>query len=1038
MSHQPGLSQNPHVERRRRITTRLLLGTVFVVLSLPAMWPFMSMGLTFSADGLLHVLRTAMLVTYRQEGMFFPRWMPDLVLGYGYPLISFYGSATYYLASLFVFLGVDPAQALLLTFVTLLLLAGGGMYLLVFHLVEDTDGWKRHAAAMVGAVAYLYAPYLLINTYARGAVAEVGAQMLLPWILWFLRRIFYASNPTPYTLGFALSAALLALTHNISLLFMPPMIVAFGLAVIWQARPLHRALPQRIGVALLAGAGGLGVSAFFWLPLLLERSNLADTAFAIAARYIGENTWTLWNFLELSWFYKYSTAIPFQLGTVQLLLATLGFLMLPRRTTEWWALLAILLVACLMISTWTLPLWLNSQILLIAQFPWRLLAVASLPLAIFPAGIVLRVQQRWAALVVSLMLIGIIIISQRPSATYFAPLLNQPVSIGRPATAQFEFQTNAFGTSSSSEFLPRWAGQNLFGMIENLTVATAPILDIQLQTATLVQIEAVITTTQTVDLNVTNFYFPGWSATIDGQPAQLRPDPERGMQTLTLPVGVHQIIISEKGTPQQQKAGLLSLFTLATLTIGVWWKGAQWRRLAVVPALCVLAGVFAILQPAPRPDTWRSATTPIARDSLELLGYRYQVEEEHLLHIFPYWLVHKPTDSKVSWQIVDAGGRVLTELSSDAFFNTLQLGSIPALTIFDDAYQLTLPPGLAAGEYELRVAVGPSTLDQIPSFFTAGTLQLPDVSEVAPLEMNALDFRFGTNVVLDGWSMRVDGRSATGSEAVPLLLRADQIIEYTLYWRAEGAVEENYHGFVHLLDHAQQAVRQQDKTAGSLLAPARLWNPFCVQPDTYRFVIDDAMPGGIYRPTIGLYRFATDGQRLPITNAKGQIIGSEFALPLIKVLSETLVTPEQPVNTRLGEWGELEGFSMTSSSNLAPGDVVTLTLVCKALAPASVDYTRFLHVYDPVRGMAAQHDAPPLEGGNPTTLWVAGERIVESVALKIAADAQPGEYTIWFGMYDPSNGQSAPLSGRTGKPEPNNQLLLTTVYVVSGDAQRKP
>ena len=133
------------------------------------------------------------------------------------------------------------------------------------------------------------------------------------------------------------------------------------------------------------------------------------------------------------------------------------------------------------------------------------------------------------------------------------------------------------------------------------------------------------------------------------------------MQTLTLPVGVHQIIISEKGTPQQQKAGLLSLFTLATLTIGVWWKGAQWRRLAVVPALCVLAGVFAILQPAPRPDTWRSATTPIARDSLELLGYRYQVEEEHLLHIFPYWLVHKPTDSKVSWQIVDAGGMVKHE-----------------------------------------------------------------------------------------------------------------------------------------------------------------------------------------------------------------------------------------------------------------------------------------------------------------------------------------------------------------------------------------
>ena len=33
----------------------------------------------------------------------------------------------------------------------------------------------------------------------------------------------------------------------------------------------------------------------------------------------------------------------------------------------------------------------------------------------------------------------------------------------------------------SVEFLPRWAGQNLFGMIKNLTVVTASILNIQLQ-----------------------------------------------------------------------------------------------------------------------------------------------------------------------------------------------------------------------------------------------------------------------------------------------------------------------------------------------------------------------------------------------------------------------------------------------------------------------------------------------------------------------------------------------------------------------------
>ncbi|MFN3333617.1 MAG: hypothetical protein ACK47M_14005, partial [Caldilinea sp.] len=212
---------------------------------------------------------------------------------------------------------------------------------------------------------------------------------------------------------------------------------------------------------------------------------------------------------------EYSTAIPFQLGVVQVLLAAVGFVTLPRRTAEWWALLAIALAAALMISAWALPLWLNSDMLLIAQFPWRLLAVVSLPLAIFPAGIVLRVRLRWTTLAVSLALIGVIIASQRPTATAFTPLLNQPVAIGRAAAAQFEFQTNAYGTSSSSEFLPRWAGSNLFGDADANAVLT-PRPEIRLEIASPVVMEAVVTTTAPIDLNVTNFYFPGWSATIDG------------------------------------------------------------------------------------------------------------------------------------------------------------------------------------------------------------------------------------------------------------------------------------------------------------------------------------------------------------------------------------------------------------------------------------------------------------------------------------------------------------------------------------------
>ncbi len=999
-----------------------LLTAAFLLFALPAMWPFTQVGLTLSADGMLHVLRTALLSIHQHEGVLYPRWMPDLVLGYGYPLLSFYGPATYYLASLFVLFGADPALALLLTFVTLLLLAGAGAYLLVYDLADGAEGWRRRAAAMVGAVAYVYAPYLLINVYARGAVAEVGAQMLLPWMLWFLRRIFYAANPTPAALGFALSTALLAVTHNISLSSMPPMIVLYGLAVIWQARTLPYPLGRRVGVALLAGAAALGVSVFFWLPLLLERGNLAATAFEIAARYVGENTWTWSNFLDVSLPFEYSTAIPFQLGVVQVLLAAVGFAMLPKRMAEWWTLLVIALAASLMISAWALPLWLNSDVLLIAQFPWRLLAVVSLPLAIFPAGIVLRVRPQWAALAIALALIAVIIVSQRPTATSFTPLLNQPVAIGRPAAAQFEFQTNAYGTSSSSEFLPRWAGTNLFGDAEADDVL-APRSDIRLEMATPVEMEAVITTTTPIDLKVTNFYFPGWTATFDGQPAELRPDPARGMQTITVPGGIHRIVISGTGTALQQAATWISLVTLAALTICVWLTGARRRWLAALPALCLLIGLFATLQPSPRPANWQEQHAPLGDGNVALLGFRYQLEENRLLHLFPTWFVHAPTAGRLHWQIVDAEDRVVTESSGDAFFNTLRLASIPAMTIFDDAHQLALPPGLRAGDYTLRVGV--SALGETPAYVTVGSLPLPDIPAAdAPL-LNPLDLRFGEAVLLDGWNVRVDGRSASDPAAM-LVLRPGQVLEYTFFWRADGAVDENYHGFVHLLDHTQQAVRQHDKTAGSLLAPSRLWNAIYAQPDTYRFVIDGAVPGGLYRPTVGLYRFSGDGQRLPITDADGQPLGTEFALPAIKVLAESKVTPAQQVSIRLGDWGELQGFAVApDTTTVKPGDVITLTLVYKAKTAAPVDYTRFIHVHSSALGMAAQQDAPPLSGGNPTTTWVAGEEIVETVVLSIAPDAQPGEYTIWFGMYDPANGERVPLSDRAAQPLRDYQFALT-------------
>jgi hypothetical protein len=68
-------------------------------------------------------------------------------------------------------------------------------------------------------------------------------------------------------------------------------------------------------------------------------------------------------------------------------------------------------------------------------------------------------------------------------------------------------------------------------------------------------------------------------------------------------------------------------------------------------------------------------------------------------------------------------------------------------------------------------------------------------------------------------------------------------------------------------------------------------------------------------------------------------------------------------------------------------------------------------------------------GGNPTSTWQPGELIVDQAVLHVAADAQPGEYSLNVGMYDPASGARAPLANRDGAPLADQQTSLATYSV---------
>jgi uncharacterized membrane protein len=475
-------------------------------LALPALWPFFAIGLTHSSDGALHLLRLVALDHQVRQGMLYPRWSPELFAGLGYPVFNFYGPFAYYLAELLHLLGLDFVSALIAAFVVLVVASGFGMYLLA----RDVLGSHQRWAALVAATAYMYAPYLLSNVHIRGAVAEVGAQAWLPWVFWSTRRLLTSQQPAQYVLVAALTLGGVAVTHNITLLFTPLALAGYILVIWWQTGRSR----THLGWTVLAITAAMGVSAFFWLPLVGERQMLAQSAYETSAVFLPENVWTWRNFLDTTFAFEHTFDVPYQLGLVQALLALMGIVVARRRDPEWLYFIALAVLTGVGISAWLQPLWLSSDTLLIAQFPWRLLAFMSIPLALFTGAILVRLQRDVVRFAGACVLLGLIIAANRPMVGWMPTLARAGDSVTVPAIAQYEYDTGALGTGSAQEFRPRWSMGSVYSpsgadVIEDdrqVTISQAG--DFHLSVS--------VSTPSGGPLRFTNLYYPAWQATLAG------------------------------------------------------------------------------------------------------------------------------------------------------------------------------------------------------------------------------------------------------------------------------------------------------------------------------------------------------------------------------------------------------------------------------------------------------------------------------------------------------------------------------------------
>jgi hypothetical protein len=104
------------------------------------------------------------------------------------------------------------------------------------------------------------------------------------------------------------------------------------------------------------------------------------------------------------------------------------------------------------------------------------------------------------------------------------------------------------------------------------------------------------------------------------------------------------------------------------------------------------------------------------------------------------------------------------------------------------------------------------------------------------------------------------------------------------------------------------------------------------------------------------------------------------------------------------------------------------------LMPMERDYTVFTHLLGPYNPLTTGplwggHDSRPGGGTYPTTVWEAGEIVIDEYEIPIQADAPPGEYRLEVGMYHLATMERLPVLDDSGAVQ-DGRIPLGTLRLI--------
>lgn len=286
-----------------------------------------------------------------------------------------------------MFTGLNVLTATKLMYVFPVFLSGITMFIFSKIFLSDI-------ASLLAGILYVYAPYHAVQIYVRGAVAEYWAYAILP-------LVFYALWKKKIILG-ALSLAALILSHNLTSF----MSIPFILILIFIKLSTKNKKSLLFTAYCLLFIISLGLSAFFWLPSVLESGKtgvdqMVFEKFDPPSKHVAYPL-QLWSGV---WGYGGSSSgiddgLSFQVGKIHLLgsfIAVIFFVIarsLRRGNLIIQFLIISLFFSLFMILPLSRPIWDAFPVLAYIQFPWRFLAFASFFSSALTASVISKLTLR--------------------------------------------------------------------------------------------------------------------------------------------------------------------------------------------------------------------------------------------------------------------------------------------------------------------------------------------------------------------------------------------------------------------------------------------------------------------------------------------------------------------------------------------------------------------------------------------------------------------------------------------------------------------